>query len=35
MNIVYHPAVAEELIEVAQFYESRQPGLGDKFPFLF
>ncbi len=29
--IEYHPLAAEELIEVAQFYESRQGGLGERF----
>ena len=31
MRIVYHPAAADELFEAAQFYETRQIGLGDKF----
>jgi toxin ParE1/3/4 len=30
-TIVYHPQALEELIEAAQFYESRCEGLGDKF----
>lgn len=29
--IDYHPQAVEELIEAAQFYESRQDGLGIKF----
>ena len=31
MRVVYHPDAAEELVESAQFYESRVPGLGSEF----
>lgn len=31
MRIEYHPAVAEELIEIRDFYESRSTGLGLDF----
>ena len=31
MRLVYHPDAAEELVESAQFYESRVPGLGLEF----
>ena len=31
MLVVYHPDAAEELVEYAQFFESRVPGLGSEF----
>ena len=31
MRIEYHPAVAEELEEVRDFYDSRSAGLGAEF----
>ena len=31
MTIEYHPAVADELIEIRDFYESRSTGLGLDF----
>jgi len=31
MKIEYHPAVADELIEIRDFYESRSTGLGLDF----
>ena len=31
MRIEYHPAVADELIEIRDFYESRSTGLGLDF----
>jgi toxin ParE1/3/4 len=31
MKIEYHPAVADELIEIRDFYESRSVGLGLDF----
>ena len=31
MRVIYHPDAAAELIESAQFYESRLPGLGLDF----
>jgi toxin ParE1/3/4 len=31
MRIEYHPAVADELLEIRDFYESRSTGLGSEF----
>ena len=31
MRVIYHPAAEAELIESAQFYERRVPGLGKEF----
>lgn len=31
MRLEYHPAVALELREIAEFYDSRSPGLGSHF----
>jgi plasmid stabilization system protein ParE len=31
MRIEYHPAVADELLEIRNFYESRSTGLGSEF----
>jgi plasmid stabilization system protein ParE len=31
MRLTYHPEAEAELIEAAQFYEARSPGLGARF----
>jgi plasmid stabilization system protein ParE len=31
MRLIYHPDAEAELLEAAQFYEQRVPGLGDRF----
>jgi toxin ParE1/3/4 len=31
MRVIYHPDAEAELIEVAQFYNRRVPGLGEDF----
>jgi plasmid stabilization system protein ParE len=31
MRVIYHPDAATELLEAAQFYESKLPGLGSEF----
>jgi toxin ParE1/3/4 len=31
MHVIYHPDAEVELLEAAQFYEGRVPGLGDRF----
>ena len=31
MQVIYHPAAQAELLEAAQFYEDRSPGLGVRF----
>jgi plasmid stabilization system protein ParE len=31
MRIIYHPAATDELVEAANYYESRRIGLGGEF----
>ncbi len=31
MNVIYHPEARTEVIEAAQYYESKQAGLGAEF----
>ncbi len=31
MRVEYHPAVADELMEIRNYYETRSPGLGGRF----
>jgi plasmid stabilization system protein ParE len=31
MRLIYHPDAEAELIEAAQFYQRKSPGLGDRF----
>lgn len=31
MRLTYHPEAEAELVEAAEFYESRSPGLGARF----
>lgn len=31
MKLVYHPFATREVVEAAQFYEGRSPGLGEQF----
>ena len=31
MRLIYHPDAEVEIVEAAQFYESRVPRLGDRF----
>ena len=31
MRLIHHPDAEAELIEAAQFYERKVPGLGDQF----
>jgi plasmid stabilization system protein ParE len=31
MRLIYHPDAEIEVVEAAQFYEQRVPGLGDRF----
>lgn len=31
MRLIYHPEAEAELVEAAEFYEARSPGLGGRF----
>jgi plasmid stabilization system protein ParE len=31
MKVAFHPAVSEELLETAAYYEDQIPGLGERF----
>jgi toxin ParE1/3/4 len=31
MRLTYHPEAAAELVEAAEFYKARSPGLGERF----
>jgi toxin ParE1/3/4 len=31
MRLTYHPEAEAELVEAAEFYEARTPGLGERF----
>jgi len=31
MRLIYHPEAEAELVEAAEFYEARSPGLGERF----
>ena len=31
MRLTYHPEAEAEVVEAAEFYEARSPGLGERF----